>query len=58
VTEPEKRILQNQIEMMWTLHYILGKIVPDLVGRGGELDTFRSDLVASSKETKRILDLR
>jgi hypothetical protein len=56
MSDAEKRILQNQVEIMWTLHYILGKLVPDLVGRNGELDKFRADLVASSKDTNRLLD--
>ena len=37
MTEAESRILQNQVEIMWTLHYLLRCAKPDLVGRAGEL---------------------
>jgi hypothetical protein len=49
------QILKNQIEIMWVLHLALGKLLPDLVGRGGELDMLRNDLTAACKETKKIL---
>lgn len=56
MTEVESRILQNQIDIMWTLHCALGKLLPELVGRGGELDAMRSDLAYASKETKKMVD--
>lgn len=56
MTEIEKRILQNQIEMMWVIHLSLGKLLPDLVGRGGELDRFRDDLAYACKKTKKLID--
>jgi hypothetical protein len=56
MTEVEKRILLNQIDIMWTLHCVLGKALPELVGRGGELDAMRSDLAYASKETKKLVE--
>lgn len=58
MTDIEKRNLKNQIEIMWTLHYILAKIAPDLVGKRGELDTMRDDLIAAVKDTARIVDAK
>jgi hypothetical protein len=55
VTEIEDRILQNQIEIMWTLHYVLKCTKPELVGRAGELDMMLSDLAEASKDTKAIM---
>jgi hypothetical protein len=55
MTEAETRILKNQIEIMWALNRLLGKLLPDLVGRGGELDRMRDDLATASKETKSVL---
>jgi len=52
MTEAEIRILRNQIEIMWVLNLLLGKLLPDLVGRGGELDSMRDDLASASKNTK------
>lgn len=52
MTEVERRILQNQVEIMWTLNCALGKLLPDLVGRGGELDMMRSDLAHASRTTR------
>jgi hypothetical protein len=56
MTEAEARILKNQIDIMWTLHCALGKLLPELVGRGGELDAMRGDLAYASKETKKLVD--
>jgi hypothetical protein len=56
MTEAEARILKNQIDIMWTLHCALGKLLPDLVGRGGEFDMMRGDLAYASKETKKLVD--
>lgn len=55
MTEVERRILKNQIEIMWTLHCALGKLCPDLVGRGGELDRMRGDLADAGKETRNLV---
>jgi hypothetical protein len=51
----ETRILQNQIEIMWTLSYLLKCVKPDLVGKAGELDRMRDDLAAACKHTKAIM---
>lgn len=56
MTEVESRILKNQIEIMWTLHIALGKLLPELVGRGGELDRMRGDLADASKETRKLVE--
>lgn len=52
MTEAETRILKNQIEIMWTLHYLLKCAKPDLVGRGGEIDRMLDDLRIASRETR------
>lgn len=52
----ETQILKNQMEIMWTLSYLLKSAKPDLVGKGGELDMMRQDLAAACKDTKRLLD--
>lgn len=56
MTDVEARILRNQVEIMWTLSYLLSKTVPDLVGRGGELDRMCEDLGAASKDTHKLLE--
>lgn len=56
MTEVESRILRNQIEIMWTLDLALGKLFPDLVGRGGELDMLRRDLADASKKTMALVE--
>ena len=56
MTEVESRILKNQIEIMWTLNIALGKLLPELVGRGGELDRMRDDLADASKETRKLVE--
>lgn len=55
MTAAEKRIIQNQIEILWVLNLALGKLLPDLVGRGGELDRMREDLGAAAKDSKALL---
>jgi len=55
MTETEARILRNQIEIIWTLHYLLECAKPDLVGKAGQLDRMRDDLRAASKDTKAFL---
>lgn len=52
MTAVEERILKNQFEIMWTLHYLLKCSAPDLVGRGGQLDRMLDDLVVASKDTQ------
>jgi hypothetical protein len=54
----EVRILQNQVEIMWTLSYLLKCAAPDLVGKGGELDRMCQDLVGAAKDTARLLEGR
>jgi hypothetical protein len=56
MTEPEKRALENQVHIMWTLHYLLQRSAPDLVGRAGQLDHMLDDLATASKATVRLLD--
>jgi hypothetical protein len=56
MTDIETRALQNQIEIMWTLSYLLKCAKPDLVGRAGELDRMCADLADASKSTKALLD--
>lgn len=54
--EVEVRILQNQIEIMWTLSYLLKCAAPTLLGKVGELDRMRDDLVDAAKSTKQLLE--
>ena len=56
MTKIEARILRNQIEIMWTLSYLLKCAKPDLVGKAGELDRMRDDLANASKDTKTLVD--
>ena len=56
MNEIEKRILNNQIEIMTALSYIITKAYPDLVGRGGELDRYKEDLFAAYKATRKLLE--
>lgn len=56
MSEVEKRILQNQIDIMWILHRFMGKHEPDLVGRGGGLDAMRADLAAACKDSRKLLE--
>lgn len=56
MTETEARILQNQIEIMWTLSYLVKCAAPQLAGRGGEFDRMRDDLANASKDTKKFVD--
>lgn len=58
MTDAETRILENQVEIMWTLNYLLSKVAFDLVGRGGELDRMRDDLVQASKKSRAMIDAR
>lgn len=50
------RILKNQVEIIWTLHYLLGCAKPDLIGKIGELDRMRDDLVCATKESRKLLE--
>lgn len=54
----EARILENQIEIMWTLRFLLECAKPELVGRSGALDRMRDDLGYAAKTTKNILEGR
>jgi hypothetical protein len=56
VTSIEDRALRNQIEIMWALYKLLSMAAPDLVGRGGEIDRMRDDLVQASKATTALLE--
>ena len=55
MSDAEKRILQNQIEIMWVLKRMLEKLAPDLVGRNGEIDRMRDDLVDATKESRALI---
>lgn len=56
MTDTEARTLENQVEIMWTLSYLLSKAAPDLVGRNGELDRMRDDLAQASKKSRAMID--
>lgn len=56
MTEIEKCILANQTEILWTLRRLLERADPDLVGRGGEVDRMRDDLIAAAKRTQAMLN--
>lgn len=56
MTDTERRILQNQIEIMWVLKRVLEKLAPDLVGRAGEIDRMRDDIAAAAKDTQALLN--
>lgn len=56
MTPVEERILKNQHEIMWALHYLLGCAKPDLVGKGGQLDSLRDDILHGWKAGKALLD--
>lgn len=56
MTEIEKRILRNQNEIMTALSYMLSKMYPELVGKGGELDRYKNDLFYAYKETNKLLE--
>lgn len=56
MTEVEKRILKNQTEILWAINIALGKMLPDLVGRGGELDRIRDDLRIAAKDTTALVE--
>jgi hypothetical protein len=56
MTEIETRILKNQMEILWVLNLALGKLLPELVGRNGELDRMRDDLACAAKDTRKLLE--
>ena len=56
MSEKEDRILQNQIEIIWALYYMIGMAHGDLVGRSGALDGMRSDLVYAAKDSRNLLE--
>lgn len=47
--------LQNQIEIMGALSILLRYAAPNLVGKAGELDRQRADLLQRHKATQRAL---
>lgn len=53
--EQAQRILLNQIEIMGALSLLLRFAAPGLVGRAGELDQQRDDLLSCHKDTMRAL---
>lgn len=56
MSSAERQILENQVEMMWTLSFLISKVAPDLVGRNGEVDRVRSDLAQAAKKSRALLD--
>lgn len=56
MTEIEKRILENQTEILWALRHLVERAAPDLVGRAGALDRMRGDLFDAAKRTQALLD--
>lgn len=50
-----RSILQNQIEIMGALSLLLRYAKPDLIGKAGELDLQRDDLLQRHKATQRAL---
>jgi hypothetical protein len=52
----EERILKNQIEILWAINRTLGKMFPELVGCGGELDGMRDDLSKAANDTKTLIE--
>lgn len=53
--EQTQCILQNQIEIMGALSLLLRYAMPDLIGKAGELDAQRDDLIQRHKATVRTL---
>lgn len=53
--EPTQCILRNQIEIMGAVSLLLRYVAPNLVGRAGELDRQRDDLLQRHKATQRAL---
>lgn len=55
--EQTQCILQNQIEIMGAISLLLRYAKPDLIGKAGELDGQRDDLLQRHKATQRTLSL-
>ena len=53
--DPTQCILRNQIEIMGALSLLLRHVAPDLVGKAGELDLQRDDLLQRHKATQHAL---
>lgn len=53
--EPAQCILRNQIEIMGALSLLLRYAAPNLIGKAGELDGQRDDLLQRHKSTQRVL---
>jgi hypothetical protein len=56
--EQAQCILQNQVEIMGALNLLLRYAKPDLIGKAGELDRQRDDLLQRHKVTQRALTTR
>lgn len=52
----QARILENQVEIIWTLRFLLECAKPELVGRAGALDRMRDDLLVAAKATRSMLE--
>lgn len=57
MTPVEKRILENQAEIMWTLSYLVKAVKPNLVGNDGEVDRMRDDLRLAARDTLKLVEL-
>lgn len=55
MNEQAECILQNQIEIMGALSLLLRYAKPDLIGKAGELDRQRDDLLDRHKATQKVL---
>ncbi len=55
MTDNEQCILQNQIEIMGALSLLLRYVKPELIGKAGELDNQRDDLLVRHKITMKLL---
>jgi hypothetical protein len=55
MAEETQCILQNQIEIMGALSLLLRYAKPDLIGKAGELDRQRDDLLQRHKATQCVL---
>ena len=54
--DPMECILRNQIEIMGALSLLLRYATPNLVGKAGELDNQRDDLLQRHKVTRRVIE--
>jgi len=56
--DPTICILRNQIEIMGALSLLLRYTKPNLVGKSGEMDRQRDDLLQRHKVTQRALSMQ